>query len=225
VINLEIRPNDINLLLMRVALFITTVFFLVFTEKANAFVWSFGGEKFVKVEDLPDTDEWRDDAGIYQDAYVIYKHGWILWIPVWNWDARYVLSSGGGVYYEFANESDVARLTSKYGPPTKAIPFWENIGGKILWGFVILIWAFFKFGSSAITSLGNAGQQTAYIHPSPQIGLPKEILISREGHQYGPYSSEQARTMLSSGELSESDQAWYQGAEGWMPLGQVPGIR
>ena len=157
------------------------VFFFILLTPTLAYAkvafWSFGGEKFVKVEDLPDTDEWRDDAGTYQDAYVIYKHGWILWIPVWNWDARYVLSSGGGMYYEFANESDVARLTSKHGPPTKAIPFWENIGGKILWGFVILIWAFFKFGSSAITSLGNAGQQTAYIHPSPQIGLPKEILI------------------------------------------------
>jgi len=203
---------------------LVAILFLVFTEKANAFVWSFGAEKLVKIEDLPDTDEWRDEAGTHQDAYVIYKHGWILWIPLWNWDARYVLSSGGNSFYEFANESDVAQLNSKHGPPSKAIPFWESIGGKILWGVILLIWAFVKFGGSAIASFGNAGQQTAYAPPL-QTGFPKEILISRGGHQYGPYSHEQARAMLSSRELSESDQAWYQGAEGWMPLGQIPGIR
>ena len=227
---------------MRIALYIATVFFLVFTEKANAFVWSFGGEKIVKVEDLPDTDEFRDENGVPQDAYVIYKHGWVLWIPIWNWDARFVLSSGGDRFYEFADESYIARLTSKHGPPGKAIPFWDSIGGKILWGVVLLIWAFVKLGGGAIASSGNAGQQTGYVqnhpapigfpnqqtahaHPSPPTGFPREILISRGGHQYGPYTHEQARTMLSSGGLSETDQAWFQGAAGWMPLGQVPGIR
>lgn len=108
---------------MRIALFIAPLFFLMLTEKADAFVWSFGGEKFEKVEDLPDTDDYRNENGVYQDAYVIYKHGWILWIPLWNWDARYVLSSGGGMYYEFANKSDVALLALTYGPPDRLYRF------------------------------------------------------------------------------------------------------
>ena len=58
----------------------------------------------------------------------------------------------------------------------------------------------------------------------PAVSTPDIIYITRGGQQYGPYSSEQASAMLASGELSVSDQAWYEGASGWMPLNQVPGI-
>jgi hypothetical protein len=30
--------------------------------------------------------------------------------------------------------------------------------------------------------------------------------------------------MLASGELNENDNAWFEGAAGWIPLNQVPGI-
>ena len=210
---------------MRLVLFIIPVFFLMLPEKANAFVWSFGGEKIVKVGDLPDSDEYRDESGTLQDAYVIYKHGWILWIPVWNWDARYVLSSGGERFYEFADESYKAQVVSKHGPPGNAIPFWDKIGGKILWVVILAICGFVKYGGN-LTGSANTNTHQPYIPSPPQAsGFPNEIHINRDGQQYGPYSHEQAKAMLSSGDLSESDQAWYQGAEGWVPLNQVPGIK
>ena len=125
-------------------LFIVLVFSLTIAEKADAFIWSFGGEKLIEVEDLPDTDEWLDEGGIYQDAYVIYKQAWILWIPILNWDARYVLSSesGGDLFYEFADPSDKDRIVSRHGPPSSAIPFWDKVGGKMVWVAIAVILAF-----------------------------------------------------------------------------------
>lgn len=224
-------------------LFIVLVFSLTIAEKADAFIWSFGGEKLIEVEDLPDTDEWLDEGGIYQDAYVIYKQAWILWIPILNWDARYVLSSesGGDLFYEFADPSDKDRIVSRHGPPSSAIPFWDKVGGKMVWVAIAVIFGFLKFAGGGknnqdqtySASSSVAATQTAGYGPPPSVTNtpippaltnPDVIYISRGGQQYGPYSSEQTRAMLSSGDLSGSDQAWYEGAQGWMPLNQVPGI-
>ena len=228
-------------------LFIIAAFLLILPEKAEAFVWSFGGEKLTKVEDFPDTDEWLDEGGVYQDAYVIYKQAWILWIPILNWDARYVLSSasGEGVFYEFADASDKSRIVTKHGQPAGAIPFWDKVGGKMAWVAIAVILGFLKVGGKLTggdknnqdqafgSSLAAAPPATsAYgLPPSvantpipPALSNPEMIYISRGGQQFGPYPREQARAMLSSGDLSGSDQAWYEGAQGWMPLNQVPGI-
>ncbi len=224
-------------------LFIVLGFSLTIVEKADAFIWSFGGEKLIEVEDLPDTDEWLDEGGIYQDAYVIYKQAWILWIPILNWDARYVLSSesGGDLFYEFADASDKDRIVSRHGPAAGAIPFWDKVGGKMVWVAIAVIFGFLKFAGGGknnqdqtySASSSVADTQTAGYGPPPSVtntpippalSNPDVIYISRGGQQYGPYSSEQARAMLSSGDLSGSDQAWYEGAQGWMPLNQVPGI-
>jgi hypothetical protein len=50
------------------------------------------------------------------------------------------------------------------------------------------------------------------------------IYIHRDGQQLGPYSVEQARDYLESGNLVADDLAWYDDAEDWVPLAQVPGV-
>ncbi len=228
-------------------LFIVLVFSLIIPEKADAFIWSWGGEKLIKVEDLPDTDYWvsEDASYTYLDAYVIYKQAWILWIPILNWDARYVLSSGSGgdLFYEFADTSDKAQIVSRHGPPAGAIPFWDKVGGKMAWVAIAAIFGFIKLAGGdknnqnqtyGLPPSGATSPTTAAAYglpPSvantpipPALSNPDVIYISRGGQQYGPYSSEQARAMLSSGDLSGSDQAWYEGAQGWIPLNQVPGM-
>jgi uncharacterized RDD family membrane protein YckC len=51
-----------------------------------------------------------------------------------------------------------------------------------------------------------------------------QIHINRDGQNYGPYSLDEARQYLASGNLIETDLAWFEGAANWMPLSQVPGV-
>ena len=50
------------------------------------------------------------------------------------------------------------------------------------------------------------------------------IHILRDGQQFGPYSLEEINAFLVDGSLLPSDQAWYEGAPGWIPLTEVPGV-
>ena len=50
------------------------------------------------------------------------------------------------------------------------------------------------------------------------------IHILRDGQQFGPYSLEEINAFLADGSLLPSDQAWYEGAPGWIPLTEVPGV-
>src|ERR1700748_2562916 len=50
------------------------------------------------------------------------------------------------------------------------------------------------------------------------------ILINKNGQQLGPYSVEDARAMVLSGQLSATDWACAEGGTGWIPLKDVPGF-
>jgi len=51
-----------------------------------------------------------------------------------------------------------------------------------------------------------------------------QIYIARNGQQTGPFPLEEINRQLATGALSLSDQAWYDGAPGWLPLSKVPGV-
>ena len=51
-----------------------------------------------------------------------------------------------------------------------------------------------------------------------------QIHIARNGQAMGPFSLEEVNRQLAAGTLTLSDQAWYEGAAGWIPLSQVPGV-
>jgi hypothetical protein len=48
-----------------------------------------------------------------------------------------------------------------------------------------------------------------------------EILIAKQGQQYGPYSEEQVREYVRAGRISPDDLAWHQGQPAWAPLSQI----
>jgi hypothetical protein len=50
-----------------------------------------------------------------------------------------------------------------------------------------------------------------------------QIFILREGQQYGPYTAEQARSYVESGDLQADDLAWHEGAVDWLPLQHLLG--
>jgi hypothetical protein len=51
-----------------------------------------------------------------------------------------------------------------------------------------------------------------------------QIHIARDGKQLGPFSLEEINRQVAAGTLSLSDNAWYEGAAGWVPLSAVPGV-
>ena len=50
------------------------------------------------------------------------------------------------------------------------------------------------------------------------------IHILRDDQQFGPYTVEDLNSYLVQGSILPTDQAWYEGAAGWMPMDQVPGV-
>jgi len=52
-----------------------------------------------------------------------------------------------------------------------------------------------------------------------------QVHLERSGQQFGPYSIEEINAYLSSGQVLPTDMAWYDGAPGWIPLPQVPGVQ
>ena len=177
---------------------------VTFVGLSTGCIYSTEGEKLSLVEDLPDTEKWQTETGTYKDAYVIYNQSTLFWIfPMFNNNARYVLSSGGSVYYEFQDPSDKNDIESKHGSPSSLIPFWDRFGGKIIFGIPI---SFFIIGCLMRCFM-----------PS---GVGGSLYVRHDGEDLGPLSIKEAKAMLSKGELLADDKAWM-GADGMRPLNLV----
>lgn len=50
------------------------------------------------------------------------------------------------------------------------------------------------------------------------------ILVNRGGQQLGPFSLEELRTAIATGQVSQQDLAWWEGAPSWVNVSQVPGL-
>jgi type II secretory pathway pseudopilin PulG len=50
------------------------------------------------------------------------------------------------------------------------------------------------------------------------------ILVNRGGQQLGPFSLDELRAALGSGQISQQDLAWWDGAPVWVQVSQVPGL-
>ena len=53
----------------------------------------------------------------------------------------------------------------------------------------------------------------------------RQIHITRQGAQYGPYPESIVKDMLAEGQLLPTDLAWYEGAESWQPLQELLGTK
>jgi hypothetical protein len=51
-----------------------------------------------------------------------------------------------------------------------------------------------------------------------------EILITRDGQQFGPYTLDDVNAYLASGELNADDMAWHDGMADWLPLRSIEGV-
>ena len=96
--------------------------------------FSWGGEKLVKIAELPDADRFRNSDGHYFDIGTIYKQVTLFWIPVWNYDIRWTGYANESQYVEL-DRSELRRLADIAKvrfPPDIELPFRDRYGGKIL---------------------------------------------------------------------------------------------
>lgn len=50
------------------------------------------------------------------------------------------------------------------------------------------------------------------------------LMLARDGRQYGPYSLEQVNAMVASGRAGLDDLAWLEGSPEWVPLRAIDGV-
>jgi len=67
---------------------------------------------------------------------------------------------------------------------------------------------------------------TEWVARSLSLAHAAAVLLhfDREGQAFGPYPLEEAREYLKRGQILPTDQAWYEGGPGWVPVMQVPGM-
>ena len=129
------------------AVFVLTV---LHTGKAEAqrssvpVLLGWGGEKSIKIRDFPDIPDFQDAEGYYIDAGIIYKQATIFFIPVWNYDRRWIgFIDGSDEYYELSRTEleNFASLANVSLPENFQLPFWDSYGGKLVFllGIILLI--------------------------------------------------------------------------------------
>lgn len=62
--------------------------------------------------------------------------------------------------------------------------------------------------------------------PPAPAGPPPDtpVHISRQGERHGPYKFATAKEYLDNGSLLPTDNAWYEGCDGWKPLAELLGV-
>ena len=67
---------------------------------------------------------------------------------------------------------------------------------------------------------------TEWVAPCMGMAHATPVLLhfDRDGQAFGPYPLEEAREYLKRGQILPTDQAWYEGGPGWVPVVQVPGM-
>jgi len=115
-----------------------------------AFIFSWGGEKVVKVSDFPDTENFKNIEGRYFDAGIRYRQVSILFIPLWNYEEKWCgyLSDE---YYIDMNKSDLDTFATMAGvtlPEEISLSFWEKIGGKLVLLVLLVLYIMYVSGGS-----------------------------------------------------------------------------
>lgn len=107
--------------------------------KKKAPLITFGGEKIVKVKDLPNDPFYKHPTYGKVDLGYKIKQVKILFIPVWNYDGEYVGYVGRDDLFIRLDAAVKARMEKDgvklSGAPS--LPFWEKIGGKLVFILVI----------------------------------------------------------------------------------------
>ena len=115
------------------------LFFTANTASAKGVIFYSTGNKIETVKQLPKGEILEDqqiNLGVMYDQFAIF------WIPVWNYgETKYVLTNVKEDTYEDLSAEEIEILKTAFNldiPEKPTIGFWNKIGGKLIWGAVIL---------------------------------------------------------------------------------------
>jgi hypothetical protein len=117
------------------------LFFATNTISARGIIFYSNGEKIEISQKLP--EDAILDNGEHVNLAVMYEQFSIFWVPVWNYgETKYVLVNDKETTYYDLTEEDVETLQTDFNiivPEKPSIGFWNKVGGKLIWGAVILV--------------------------------------------------------------------------------------
>lgn len=116
------------------------------TASANIIIYNFKGIKIIKIADFPKTSKFKIKTGDYLDAGYFYRQFTIFFIPVWNYDGKWVGYIGSDSSYLPLKKSDLDNLAKSVGitlPENPSLPFWDAMSGKLILSFFVLfgVWS------------------------------------------------------------------------------------
>src|SRR5688500_11190031 len=138
----------------------TSIFVVLMSVSINAapVFFSFGDEKIIKVADLPNTKEYFMENGQFLDAGYVYKQVSIFFIPVWNYSGKWAGYVGSDELYLPLTKAELDEMCAAANvalPDAPPLSFWETVGGKLLVGFIFLLYLAWKFLVKRIETQGE----------------------------------------------------------------------
>ena len=99
-------------------------------------------EYVIPVADLPDkatfySDEYKE----FVDVGYMYKQFWLLWITIWNYEGKYVLTIKNQEVFFDLSEEDLKNYKDKYHLhlPENPISLWNKAGGKMIIALILAL--------------------------------------------------------------------------------------
>ena len=117
------------------------------------------GQKIEVIKNLP-SQAVAGNKREHVNLGVMYQQVAIFRVPTWNYgEIKYVLINDKKETYYDIDEKDLEILKTKYEvnvPDKPAISFWNKIGGKIIWGVVILTALYGAIGRKMMNKVGTS---------------------------------------------------------------------
>ncbi len=140
----------------------TVALLLMISASINAapVIFGVGNEKIIKVADFPNTEEFKTVGSKYVDAGYIYKQVHIFYIPVWNYGGRWTGYVGNDKNYLELTKAELDELAKEANvklPETPSLSLWETIGGKLVFGLILILYLAWKF---VLRRIDNQGEDT-----------------------------------------------------------------
>lgn len=158
---------------------------------AQPVFFSIGGEKTHKIADFPDTEEFQTPEGRlfrhFVDAGVIYKQITIFFLPLWNYDIRWVGYIPNSSQYVPLTRSELEELATRANvslPLNPELPLWDRFGGKLIVALLLVIlWLYrSRYGHDDEPVLVDLSDAT---HPNARTnhGEEKQAITNSESSQ------------------------------------------
>jgi|GEM_PF-3123375 len=140
----------------------TGVLLLIMSVSINAkpIFFGVGNEKIIKVADFPNTEEYKVASGQYIDAGYMYKQAHIFYIPVWNYGGRWAGYVGNDKLYLDLTKEELDELAKEANvklPEAPSLSLWETVGGKSVFGLILILYLAWKF---VLRRIDNQGEDT-----------------------------------------------------------------